>query len=413
MLRGIKVKLYPTKKQEIYIKDLLGSYRFVYNKCLEKKIEEYTLNDKSLGLKELGVYFHQQLTKTEEFSFLINHNTHVLKQSVIDLLDAYKRFFVNGAGFPKFKSKKDVQSCRFPITALAKKLFTDNRINLIKQLKKLKFKCSKDYAVLLKENRDKIKSATISKEKNDEFWISFLIDLPLEVLPEPKFDSVGLDFGIKDFITTSRNEKITNLKTIRSNEKKLKSLNQNISRKVKGSKNRNKARIKLAKFHKKLSNKKNTYIHTLTKNIVQENQLVGIENLNISGMMKNHSLAKSISELSIYETTRQLEYKTRFYGRDFVKIDRFFPSSKLCSNCGWKNEDLKLEDREWICKSCGVFHDRDFNASINIEQESIRLFNLIKIGSCCSEFKPVDSALVDDRKRKRFPKKLTLYETGK
>ncbi|HNC58780.1 MAG TPA: RNA-guided endonuclease TnpB family protein [Leptospiraceae bacterium] len=403
MLKGIKVKLYPTKNQEIYINNLLGSYRFVYNKCLEKKIEEYTLNNKSFGLKDLGVYFHQHLTKTEDFNFLTAHNTHVLKQALIDLLDAYKRFFVNGSGFPKFKSKKNIQSCRFPSTALATKLFTNNRINLVKQLKGLKFRCSTTEKESLLNKRNKIKSATLSKEKSGEFWISFLIDLPSEVLPEPKYESIGLDFGIKDFITTSRNEKITNLKTVRNNKKNLKRLNQNLSRKVKGSKNRKKAQIKLAKAYKKLTNKKNTYIHTITKKIVQENSLVGIEDLNISGMMKNQNLAKSIAELSIYETSRQLEYKSKWYGRDIVRIDKFYPSSKLCSNCGWKNEILQLSDREWVCKECGAFHDRDENAAKNIEKEALRLFNLTKqVGSCCSEFKPVDSALMDDRKLKTF-----------
>lgn len=403
MLKGIKVKLYPTKKQEIYINELLGSCRFVYNKCLEKKIEEYTLNNKSMGLKELGTYFHQYLTKTKEFEFIISHNTNVLKQEIINLLDAYKRFFVNGNGFPKFKSKKDVQSCRFPYTSISKKTFKNNRVNLTKQLRGLKFKCSTKYSEMLSKYRGglggTIKSATITKEKSGEFWISFLIDLPSEVLPEPKFESIGLDFGIKDFIVTSRNEKITNLKTIRGNEKKLKRLNQNLSRKTKGSKNKNKTRLKLAKFHKKLSNKKNTYIHTVTKKIVAENKLIGIEDLNISGMMKNHNLARSISELSIYETTRQLEYKSLFYGRDIVRIDRFFPSSKLCGNCGEVNKELKLSDREWLCSKCETFLNRDENAAKNIEKEAVRLFNLTKIGSCCSEFKPADSAPVDDQGR--------------
>jgi putative transposase len=287
-------------------------------------------------------------------------------------------------------------------------MITNGKINLVKQLKGLKFRCSDNYKKIIYENIGKIKSATLSKDKAGNFYLSFLIDCVTPELSEPIHESVGLDFGISTYITTSRADEITNLRSTRSNEKKLKRLNQNLSRKEKGSRNKEKARLKLAKAHKKIANRKLTYIHTTTKQLVRKNQVVGIEDLNVGGMMKNHRLARSIQEVSLYETKRQLEYKSRFYGRTLVKVDRFYPSSKLCSGCENKKDKLKLSERVYKCVKCGLVIGRDLNAALNIEKEALRI---IKIGNCNPESKPVDSALMDGSEKSL--KKSTMYEAGK
>ena len=388
MLKGIKIKLYPNKNQEIYINKLIGSYRFVYNRCLDLKVKEYTINKKSIGLKELGNYFHQYLIKQPEYEFLKEHNTKVLKQSVITLLDSYKRFFVNGNGFPKFKSKhSNNQSVRFPADAIStKNNYQLNRITLNREIKNIKFKCSKKYKNILSESN--IKSATLSKTKSGKYYLSFLVETnDIKEVQKPLNQFIGLDLGIKDLIVTSNNQRFENIKSMRSNERKLKRLNQRLSKKQKGSKNKDKSRIKLAKYHEKLNNIKENYLHLISNQIINENQVIIMEDLNVIGMMKNKNLSKLIQELSLNRFKNLIDYKSKWYGRDFVLIDRFFPSSKLCSCCGFKNNELKLSQRKWICPSCNSLLDRDLNAAINIRNEGIKLY---KIGHRLSDLKPLE-----------------------
>lgn len=378
MLRAIKIRLYPNKNQEEYISSLLGSYRFVYNRCLALKKEKYTEEGKNYGLKELGNFFHQDLTKDENYVWLRDHNTKVLKQSVINLLDSYKRFFVNGNGFPKFKSKHDnQQSCRFPSEAISKKNdYESNRISLTNNIKDIKFKCSDKYKSYLNKHKSNIKSATLTRTKSGNYFLSILVDGDLmKCKSKPENDFIGLDLGIKDFIVDSNGKSFENIKIKRNNQKKLAKLHKELSRKQKGSSNRNKSKIKLAKLYEKLNNKKENYLHHITNQLLDENQVIVIEDLNVKGMMKNHNLAKSIQELSLYRFKEMLRYKANWYGNHIVEIDRFYPSSKLCSNCGHKNNELKLSDREWTCSSCGTKHDRDLNAAINILNEGKRILN--------------------------------------
>jgi putative transposase len=375
MLRAIKVRLYPNKDQEIYINKLLGSSRFVYNQSLNKKINDYNNLKINHNLSSLSKFFHNDLTKNPDFNWLQEHNTKILKQSLIDLLDAYLRFF-KGSGFPKFKSKHDKQSCRFPLEAISKKQdFSKSKINLTKQLKDLKFKSSDKYINYLTKNKSNIKSATLSKNKSNEYFLSILIDGDLlKNLNSPKNDIIGIDLGIKDFVITSKGDTFKNLKLIRNNQEKLSLLQKHHSRKVKGSKNKEKSRLRLAKYHQKLKNIKENYLHLISNTLLNENQVICMEDLNVSGMMKNHKLARSIQELSLYRFETILKYKAIWYGRDIINIDRFYPSSKTCSDCGFINHELKLSDRDWVCKDCGVLHDRDLNASINIENEGLKIY---------------------------------------
>ena len=189
-------------------------------------------------------------------------------------------------------------------------------------------------------------------------------------------NNIGLDLGIKDFIVTSEGQIYENLKLIRNNQKKLSRLQRDLSRKVKGSKNKNKSRLKLAKYHEKLNNIKENYLHNITNQIIDENQIICIEDLNVKGMMSNHKLARSISEMSFYRFKQILKYKAEWCGRMVIEVDRWFPSSQLCSECGYIHSDLTLKEREWKCPHCGQSHHRDLNAAKNILNEGLRINTL-------------------------------------
>lgn len=378
MLKAIKIRLYPNKTQEQMLNSLLGSYRFVYNQCLAYKKQRYDSDKTNTNLSDLGKYFHGDLRN--EYEWLKEHNTKVLKQSIINLEQAYTNFFKQGKGFPKFKSRHDEQKVRFPQEAVASKTFDEqsSRLNLTKTVRGFKFECSDRDRSYLYKNKVGIKSVTITKKKCGHFYATILIDggLLRNINPVVNNKTVGIDLGIKSLLTLSDGTIIENPKWIRSNEKQLKKLQKQLSKKQKGSKNRKKAKLKLARKHEQIKNQKTDFLHNITTKIVSENQVIILEDLNVSGMMKNHKLAKSIQELGLYETRRQLEYKSQWYGRELVFIDRFFPSSKTCSCCGWKNNNLKLSDREFICEGCGLVIDRDENAAINIENEGLRLREL-------------------------------------
>jgi putative transposase len=399
MLRAIKIRLYPNETQKDYINNLLGCYRKVYNLALNHKIEVYKATGENHRIQQIGLEFHNNWTKSEGYHYLNEHNTKVLKQAIINMLDSYKRFFVNNAGFPKFKSKHDSnQSCRFPSEAISKRNnYETGKLTLIKQLKDVKFKCSDEYKHYLNKHKANIKSATLTKTKSGKYFLSILVDGDLmKDKSRPNNDFIGLDLGIKDFIIDSNGNTVENIKIKRNNQKKLAKLHKQLSRKQKGSKNRDKQRVKLAKFYEKLNNKKENYLHHVTNQLLDENQVIVIEDLNVKGMIKNHNLAKSIQELSLYRFKEMLRYKAEWYGNHIVEIDRFFPSSKLCNNCGYKNNDLKLNHREWLCPECGTNHDRDLNAAINILNEGKRLYKEI-IPIRCGELTPLESKSVDPR----------------
>jgi putative transposase len=316
------------------------------------------------------------------------------------LEDSFKRFYNKTSGFPKFKNKYSDQSVKFyNPTGISRTNLEDGKINLTKNIKGLKFKTSERDSNYLLKYKKNIKNITISKSITNKYFASILIDSdePIKVLRDkPINDIQGFDLGIKTFIIGSKGEIFENLKSIRSNEKQLKKLQKQLSKKVKGSKNKEKIRLKLAILHEKIYNKKLNYIHNITSKIVSENQIIVLENLNVKAMLKNHKLAKSIQELSLFETRRHIEYKSNFYGRSVIKIDQWFPSSKKCSCCGNIKKDLKLSDREYICLECGLIIDRDLNASINIENEGIRIYNE-KIGKCQPEFKLVEKPMMESK----------------
>jgi len=369
MLKGIKVRIYPTKDQSTQFAKLFGTCRYVYNKGLEYR-NEYPSSNKNT----ISKYFHGFLRK--ENIWIQEHNTKVIKQHLNDLDTAFINNKEHGKGKPKFKSRKDKQKATFPVDAISTKTFdtTGKHFNLTKFIKNIKFECSdRDRQYLLK-NKDKIRSVTITRTKTYKFFASFLVDGDLNREVKSTNKAVGVDLGIKTLATFSDGQIIENPKWIRKNEKQLKKLHKQLSKKEIDSKNRNKARLRLARKHEKIHNQKLDFLHNLTTKIINENQVIVLEDLNIKGMMKNHNLAKSIQELSLFEFRRQLEYKAKWYGRDLVFVDRFYPSSKTCSACGYINHDLTLKDRDYVCPDCRNILDRDLNASINILNEGLRLY---------------------------------------
>ena len=374
MLRAVKIRLYPNTTQATQINKLLGCYRVVYNQCLVRKIKSYEENKITENQTTLGYFIHHELLKDDNFIWLREQNTKVLKQAVIDLLDAYNKFFKGLSNFPKFKSKKDnEQSCRFEIGAISKRnVYTNYKLSLA-NIKNIKFKCSKKYAEYLQKNKLNIKSATLKKLPCSEYYLSILVDGDLTHKVKKSYNTVGIDLGIKYFVITSDGEVFDNLHFKKNKSKKLVRLQKQLSRKQKGSNNRNKARIKLAKEYKKISDKKQYYLHQVSNYLIDENQVICMENLNIRGMLRNHKLANSIQEMNFGEFKRMLEYKANWYGRKIVFVDRFYPSSKTCNHCGYINKKLKLSDRQWVCPDCGKIIERDYNAALNIRDEGIRL----------------------------------------
>jgi len=394
MLKALKIRLYPNKIQKVYISKLLGSYRFVYNQCLALKKEKYLTNKENYSLKELGSFFHNELTKNPEYEWLKEHNTKVLKQSIMNLMEAYKRFFINNNGFPKFKSKHDHEcSCRFPLESISKRNdYSSYKLTLTKELKNIKFSCSKNYTNCLVKYKENIKSATLTKTKSDKYFLSILVDGDFDkALPTPINDIIGIDLGIKAFIVDSKGNEYKNIKIKSSNERKLAKLHRKLSKKQKGSRNKDKYRIKLAKFYEKLTNKKQEYLHNITNKLLNENQVIVIESLNVKGMMQNHHMAKSIQELSLYDFKTKLMYKANWSDRNIIEVGRYFASSKLCSKCGHKNNELTLKDREWTCPICKAKHCRDHNAAINIENEGKKILNN-KIPTRCGKLTPLETS---------------------
>ena len=376
MLRAIKIRLYPNKQQEQAINKLFGCYRFVYNQMLALKQNQYNENKKLLSLSDLSKYFHGTLLKDEQYDWLKEQNTKVMKQAIRQMLTAYDRFFKQHNGFPKFKSKKDKQSALFPSEAISKKNTFDKReITLTQSFKNIKFRCSDLYFSRLQRYKGMIRSATLSKTKSGNFFLSILIEMDDAELKrfEHTNEQVGIDLGVKDFVITSDGEVFENKHFFKKKERQIKKLQRQLSKKVKGSNNRKKAQVRIAKLFERITNKKDAYIHYVTNELLTYFDTIFMEDLNVQGMLRNHHLAKAIQDVGFYKFKETLVNKALVNDKQVVFIDRFYPSSKTCSVCGYKKRDLKLSDREWVCPNCGTKHDRDINAAMNILFEGQRI----------------------------------------
>lgn len=379
MLRAVKIRLYPTKTQTEQFNKLLGCYRFVYNQMLAQKQNAYKTDKTNLKVTDLSKWFHGTLLKDEQYAWLKEQNTKVMKQAIRQMLSAYDKFFKQHNGFPKFKTKKDKHSALFPYEAISKhNTFETRHISLTTPLKNIKFRCSDLYFNRLQKYNKNIRSATLSKTKSGNFFLSILIEMEDTELKrfEHTNKQVGIDLGVKDFVITSDGEVFENKHFFKKEEKQTKKLQRQLSKKVKGSNNRKKTQIRIAKLFERITNKKDAYIHYVTNELLTYFDIIFMEDLNVQGMLRNHHLAKAIQEVGFYKFKETLVNKALINDKQVVFIDRFYPSSKTCSVCGYKKRDLRLSDREWVCPICGTKHDRDYNAAMNILLEGQRMLTV-------------------------------------
>ena len=376
ILRAIKIRLYPNKTQEQTLNKVLGCYRFVYNQMLALKQEAYNRDKSNLGLCELSKFFHGELLKDEQYAWLKEQNTKVMKQAIRQMLSAYDGFFKLGKGFPKFKSKHDNNSALFPCEAISKSnTFETKHISLTKSLKNIKFHCSNLYFERLQRYKDNIKSATLSKTKSGKFYLSVLMSMNEEEFKQFSHTNnrVGIDLGVKDFVITSDGEVFKNKHFFKESENRIKKLQRQLSKKVKGSNNRDKARTKIAKEFEHLTNQRIDYIHNVVNSLLRTYDYIFMEDLNVQGMLKNHKLSKAIQELGFYTFKSTLKNKAMLNDKFVIEVDRWFASSKTCHKCGYVYKGLTLGEREWTCPICGEHHDRDLNAAVNILLEGQRM----------------------------------------
>lgn len=361
ILKAYKYRIYPTTKQAVLLNKTFGCVRVVWN----HNVEVFNKFDKNLTGQKLSLTTTQLKQKHEWMSEV---SAAALQQKEMDFKAFKKNYFSKSRkkkiGRPSFKNRDSNQSYRLPNQKFT---LSDNHIRLEK-IGKVKLVLDRAVPVGCK-----FMSVTISKNKCSQFFASVLVEC--EVLPKPKTGKqIGLDIGLKMFLTGSDGIfTAPALQFLRESQAELKKAQRHLSRKKKGSRRRLKAKFKVARIHNKIANQRKTYIHQVTAELVQEYDFIAIEDLNVAGMLKNHKLAKSISDASFSLFYNTLTYKAAWYGKEVVKVDRWFASSKTCSCCGWVDENLTLADRVFHCKTCGLILDRDLNASQNILQEALRI----------------------------------------
>lgn len=389
MLRAYKYRIYPTDEQKVLLAKTFGCCRFVYNWALNLKITAYKERKETLG----NVYL-TNLMKSElkaEHEWLSEVNSQSLQSALRNLDTAYTNFFRNtkAVGFPRFKSRKDRQSFLCPQHCHVD--FDKGTISIPK---------AKDIPALLhRKFKGTVKTVTVSMAPSGKCFASVLVDTAIQellVTPIHGDTSLGIDLGIKSLAVCSDGRTFDNPKNLQRSLDRLKLLQKRLSRKQKGSANRNKARIRVARLQEHIASCRKDNLHKITHALTHDSQVrtIYMEDLNVKGMQRNHHLAQAVGDASFGMFLTLLEYKCGWYGVNLVKIDRFAPSSKTCGKCGYIYKGLKLSERSWTCPECGTYHDRDFNAACNIKE-----FGLRALPTERGKVKPVDCPTVDERPR--------------
>lgn len=360
--KSYKFRLYPTKEQEVLLNQHFGHSRWVYNHFLNERKEQYQVDKKSDNYYKQAATL-TKLKKEEGTKWLKEANSQTLQFALKSLDSAYTNFFRGNAKFPRFKSRKHKNT--FTIPQFGK--LEAGKIIIPKFKVGIKVK-------LHREVNGKIGKMNIAKTPTGKYYVSIFTEQEVKELPKTN-KQVGIDLGLKDFVITSNNKKFKNNRYTKKYAKQLKKAQQHLSRKQKGSNGFEKQKLKVANIHEKIASCRLDNLHKVSKELVETYDLISVEDLNVKGMIKNHKLSKHIADASWGNFVTLLQYKCDWYGKELVKVNRFYPSSKTCGDCGWINQDLKLSDREWTCKSCGVIHDRDVNASRNILKEGLKIIS--------------------------------------
>ena len=354
--RAFRFRFYPTPEQEQNLAQTFGCARFAYNHMLQLRTDAWYKEQKRVGYHDTSALL-TELKKQPETIWLNEVSSVPVQQSLRHLQTAFSNFFAKRAKYPTFKSKHDKQAAEYTASAFK---WDGKVLKLAKMDAPLNIRWSRTLP-----KAAKLTTVTVSKDAAGRYFASLLCDDTVQAKPEVA-GQVGIDLGLTHFAILSTGEKIAAPNTFRKNEAKFAKLQRRMAKKQKGSANRFKAKLKVARLHAKTADTRRDFLHKLSTRLVNENQVIAIESLAVSNMQKNHCLAKSISDASWGEFVRQLEYKSLWYGRTLVGIDRWYPSSKRCSACGHTVPKMPLKVREWVCPECGSIHDRDINAARNV-----------------------------------------------
>jgi putative transposase len=354
--KAFKYRFYPTSEQEILLRQTIGCTRLVYNRALSERTQAWYQRQERVGYIETNAML-TEWKKTENLQFLNAVSSVPLQQGLRHLQKAFSNFFAGRAKYPTFKKKRHGGSAEFTKSAFK---FRDGQVFLAKSAEALNIRWSRQLPVGAEPS-----TITVKLSPAGRWTISLLVDIEIEPLLESA-NQVGIDFGITSLIALSTGEKVVNPKALAVKRRKLRRAQKALSRKQKGSNNRHKARIKVAKIHAEISNARQDFLHKLTTRLVRENQTIAVEDLAVKNMVNHRKLDCSISDANCGELVRQLEYKCEWYGRTLVKLDRGFPSAKRCGHCGHVVEKLPLNVRSWVCPQCDTHHDRDVNVAKNI-----------------------------------------------
>lgn len=368
--RAYRYRLYPNEEQKVLIAKHLGSCRFIYNYALAKKVKAYQVDGTNLSRFDIQADL-PNMKKFDEYCWLKEVNSLSLQASLANLDSAYTKFFHEHKGFPNFKSKKDSKQS-FSIPQNTKVDFENGRIFIPKFKSGIK-------AILHRTFDGIVKTSTITRTSTGKYFISILVEVDepdVSMKPICENKAVGIDLGIKTFAVLSDGTEIPNPRHLKQSLDKVKKLQCSLLHKTKGSKNRDKARRKLALAHEQVTNRRNDFLHKVTSYLVNNYDTICLEDLNVKGMIKNHHLAQSLSDIAIGIFNTLLEYKAKERGVNILRIGRFEPSSKMCT-CGYINHNLTLAIREWTCPECGSIHDRDLLAANNIKRFAFRKINTV------------------------------------